>query len=97
VDREDQQRAGRLVEVDVARQVAEDRVALVDVGPGIGATVGGGIKPGAVDGVVLDELGVGIELRITWSMSPCFAQGLITRRLPEHRDPARGAHGFGAV
>ena len=42
-------------------EVAEDRVVLAHVGPGVGAAVGGGIEPGAVEEVVLDELGVGVE------------------------------------
>jgi len=41
-----QGRSGRLVEVEVVRDVPEDRVVLADVGPGIGAAVGGGVmKP----------------------------------------------------
>src|SRR5438270_530135 len=45
-----------LAEVEVLAQVAQDRLALTHVGPGIGASVGLGIDALTVEEVVLDEL-----------------------------------------
>ena len=55
-----QRREGGLAEIEVLGQVAQDRLVLADVGPGIWAPIGRGIKPGAAEEVVLDELQVGV-------------------------------------
>lgn len=53
--------ASGLAEVEVAPDVAQDRGALADVGPGIGTAVGRRINSLATEEVVLDEPEVGIE------------------------------------
>jgi hypothetical protein len=61
VGREDDRRSGFLGEVEVRGQVAEDGGVLADVGPRVGAAVGLGVQPRAVQEVVLDELVEGVE------------------------------------
>src|SRR5215831_6047997 len=51
-------RAGRLAEVEVLLQLAEQRLVLADVGPAVGTAVGPGVEPGAAEEVILDELQV---------------------------------------
>src|SRR5699024_4114002 len=48
-------------EVEVAFEVAEDRLVLAYVGPRVGSAVGARVDPLAVQEVVLDELEVGVE------------------------------------
>src|SRR5262249_35569904 len=60
VERQQHRRARNLAEVEVGRQVAEQRQILAHAGPGVGAAVGGGVEPGAAEEVVLDELQVGV-------------------------------------
>src|SRR5207248_11276483 len=59
--REEERRPRLLVEVEVLREIAEDRLVLADVRATVGAAVGLGIEPPATEEVVLDELEVGVE------------------------------------
>src|SRR5262249_21653676 len=52
--------AGWLGEVEVGYQVAQDRRILADAGPGVGASVGRRVEPGAAEEVVFDEFQVGV-------------------------------------
>src|SRR6266550_34288 len=52
---------GRLAEVEVRGQVAEDARVLADVGSRVGTAVRRGIQPGPAEEVVLDELVVRVE------------------------------------
>ena len=61
VEREDQRRAGFLVEVEVSARLPRIFDVLADVGARVGAAVGRGFESPAVQEVVLDELQVGVE------------------------------------
>src|SRR6516164_8182009 len=52
---------GRLAEVEVREQVAEDRGVLADVAARVGTPVGRGVQPGPAQEIVLDELVVRVE------------------------------------
>ena len=53
-------RPQRLAEVEVLGQVAEDRLVLTHIRPGVGAAVGQRIEAAAAEEIVLDELQVGV-------------------------------------
>src|SRR5439155_10805228 len=59
--RQQEGRPRRLAEVEVGREVAEDRDAFAHVGSWVGTPVGAWVQPLAAEEVVLDELHVGVE------------------------------------
>ncbi len=61
MDGQDHRLPRRPGEVELLRQVAEDRLVLPHVGSGIGSAVGRGVEALAVEEAVLDELEVRVE------------------------------------
>ena len=77
-----------LVEVEVARQVAQDLEALSHVGPGIGSPVRPGVEALPAQEVVLDERQVGVkaqDLVVDVALPGVGANHQITR--PDTRSP----------
>ena len=86
---ENERRPWVLGEVEVVREVAEDRCVFADVGACVWSAVGARIEPLAAEEVVLDELRVGVEaerlmvdvaaLRVGADHDPRDAQAIAVR------------------
>jgi hypothetical protein len=85
VHRQRQRWPCRLVEVEVAREVAEDRDVLTDGRSRIVPTIGRGIEALASEEVVFDELQVRVEAQRLIVGESHLAYGLITN--PSTRSP----------
>src|SRR5215468_3572645 len=60
IRRQQERLARRLVEVEVAEEIAQDRLVFPDIGAAIRPAVGLRVEPGIVQKIILDELQIGI-------------------------------------